>query len=215
MDIRTHYEMDFQEDLWLALVRERPVIHCDAGHMVYLQDTPATCFYFLKEGRVKSFIQSEDGGERMLHLYRKGDIFGHSAFFDELPRVSSAVTLLPSALVAVDRELVEDEFSRDPSLAVSMIRYLARTVRFLSDQLDDMAFLSAGQRLARQLLRLQNQRGQVFAKQEELAYAISTSRVTVSRSLAEFASQGWIILGYREIQICKADALNHYSRHLK
>ena len=94
---------DFPLEIWLPFLQRRPVVHCSPGYMIYLQSTDATCFYFLKEGRVKSFIHSEDGAEQVLTVYEAGSLFGEAAFFDELPRVSSAVALSPCQLVPIDR----------------------------------------------------------------------------------------------------------------
>lgn len=89
---------------------------------------------------MRSFIQSEDGAERALNVYGPGSLFGEASFFDELPRVSSAVALTSCEIVAIDRELVTEEIEKDPELALAMMKYLARTVRLLSTQLDQMAF---------------------------------------------------------------------------
>ena len=61
-----NHELDFPAGIWEAFAKSRPPVRCSPGYLIYLQDTEATCFYFLKSGRVKSFIQSEDGGERLL-----------------------------------------------------------------------------------------------------------------------------------------------------
>lgn len=132
--------LDFPSQLWAPFALSRPPIRCSAGYLIYLQNTEATCFYYLKSGRVKSYIQSADGAERVLNIYPAGSLFGEASFFDELPRVSSAVALSPCELVPIDRELAAQAVSRDPELALSMMKYLARTVRLLSEQLDAMAF---------------------------------------------------------------------------
>ena len=143
---------NFELGPWKTFAESRPAVRCSPGHLIYLQDTEATCFYYLKKGRVKSFIQSGGGAERVLNLYQAGSLFGEASFFDRLPRVSSAVALTPCELVPIDRELVTQAVARDPELAMAMLQYLARTVRLLSEQLDDMAFRPAQWRLARFLL---------------------------------------------------------------
>ena len=131
--------LDFPSQLWAPFALSRPPIRCSAGYLIYLQNTEATCFYYLKSGRVKSYIQSADGAERVLNIYPAGSLFGEASFFDKLPRVSSAVALSPCELVPIDRELAAQAVSGDPELALSMMKYLARTVRLLSEQLDAMA----------------------------------------------------------------------------
>lgn len=202
-----NHELDFPAGIWEPFARSRPPVRCSPGYLIYLQDTEATCFYYLKSGKVKSFIQSEDGGERVLNLYTAGSLFGEASFFDELPRVSSAVAVVPCEIVPIDRELVTQEFARNPELALAMMQYLARTVRLLSGQVDQMAFRPARWRVANYLLTLSPAGGPVSCTQDDIAAAVSASRVTVSRVLADFARQGWVELGYRTIGLLERERL--------
>lgn len=201
MDRQTLGEMDLPAHIWEPFAQSRAAIRCSPGFLIYLQGTEATCFYYLKEGRVKSFIQSETGDERVLNIYRAGSLFGEASFLDELPRVSSAVAMTPCELVPIDRELLSREFAAHPELALAMMKYLARTVRLLSDQVDQMAFRPARWRVARFLTVNADGNGQVSCPQEEIAATISVSRVTVSRILNQLAREGLISLGYRSVQI--------------
>ena len=202
------HELDFPAGIWQSFAAERPAVRCSAGYLIYLQNTDATCFYYLKSGRVKSFIQSEGGLERVLRIYERGALFGEASFFDELPRVSSAVALTPCEIVPIDRELVAAEFRRDPDLAMLMLKYLARTVRVLSAQVDDMAFRPVRQRIARYLISLAQPRdGRVSCTHEDIASGVSASRVSVSRVINDFARLGWLKTGYRSVTILNRDAL--------
>lgn len=204
-------ELDFPADIWKAFASQRSEVRCSTGYLIYLQDTKATCFYYLKKGRVKSFIQSEDGAERVLNVYEAGSLFGEASFFDELPRVSSAVALTPCEIVPIDRESVCAEIARDPALAMAMLKYLARTVRLLSSHVDDMAFHPADWRVARHLLSLSPDAcGTVPCTQDEIANSISTSRVTVSRVLRDFVHRGWIRTGYRSVTLTDRSALEQF-----
>lgn len=201
-------ELDFPADLWQSFASSRPAVRCPAGYLVYLQDTQATCFYYLKSGRIKSYIQSEDGAQRVLRIYEQGSLFGEASFFDELPRVSSAVALVPCEIVPIDRDLVRAEFAHHPSLAMMMLKYLARTVRVLSAQVDDMAFRPARQRIARHLLTLSpTADGTLCCTQEEIASSVSASRVTVARTLSEFAAHGWLKTSYGGVRLLDESAL--------
>ena len=202
-----NHELDFPAGIWEPFAKSRPPVRCSPGYLIYLQNTQATCFYYLKSGKVKSFIQSEDGGERVLNLYTAGSLFGEASFFDELPRVSSAVAVVPCEIVPIDRELVAQEFAKNPELALSMVKYLARTVRLLSGQVDQMAFRPARWRVANYLLTMAGRDGSVSCTQEDIAAAVSASRVTVSRVLGEFAQRGWVALGYRTIRLKNPKAL--------
>ena len=82
MDQLHHMELNLPPDIWRPFAQQRWAIRCPAGYLIYLQNTAATCFYYLKSGQVKSFIQSPDGGERVLNLYQEGSLFGEASFFD-------------------------------------------------------------------------------------------------------------------------------------
>ena len=43
--------------------------------------------------------------------------------------------------------------------------------------------------------------------QDEMAASISASRVTVSRTLNDFARRGWVELGYREVRLLRPEEL--------
>lgn len=207
-----NHELDFPAGIWETFAQNRPPVRCSPGYLIYLQGTDATCFYYLRSGRVRSFIQSEDGAERVLNVYTAGTIFGEASFFDELPRVSSAVALSACEIVPIDRELVTQEFARNPELALVMMKYLARTVRLLSGQVDQMAFRPARWRIANCLLTLASGGGPVSCTQDDIAAAVSASRVTVSRVLGEFAREGWIELGYRTIRLLAPDRLKELCK---
>ena len=99
------------------------------------------------------------------------------------------------------------EFARNPELALAMMKYLARTVRLLSEQVDQMAFRPARWRVANYLLTLAPGAGAVSCTQDDIAAAVSASRVTVSRVLNEFAQRGWVELGYRTIRLAEPEPL--------
>lgn len=213
MEILSTPELGLPSDIWRSFAAGRAVVRCPEGYLIYLQQTEATCFYYLKRGRVKSFIQSENGDEKVLNIYQEGNLFGEASFFDELPRVSSAIALTACELVPIDRELVYAEIAKNPQLAMAMLKYLARTVRILSSHVDDMAFHPADWRVARYLLSLPASPNEAIdCTQDEIADSISASRVTVSRVLRDFTKKGWISTGYRSIQILNRAELHTFCQ---
>lgn len=171
------------------------------GQLIYLQGTEADQFYYLVRGKAKSYISSPAGGERSLTVHQAGDLMGEASFFDQCPRVSSAVALTECKVVSVDRYRLDAIFQKHPELAQPMLRYLARTVRLLSAHVDDMSFLSADRRIARYLLSLQPEDGRLCCTHEEIGQAVGVSRVTVSRALGRFGRAGLLTTGYHFIVV--------------
>jgi CRP/FNR family transcriptional regulator len=181
------------------------------GQVIYLQDSPADEFYYLLQGTARSYISSQAGGERILTVHHAGDLMGEASFFDKCPRVSSAVAITACDIVSVDRAALDQVFRQHPELALPMLQYLARTVRLLSNHVDEATFLPAGARLARHLLS-SAQAGVPFpCTHEELGFAIGASRVTVSRLLAEFSHKGLIRTGYRCVTVLDPKGLEAES----
>lgn len=90
-------------EIFAPLAEGRHPRRYQAGQVIYLQDSPADEFYYLVRGTARSYISSQSGGERILSIHRAGDLMGEASFFDECPRVSSAVTVTDCEIVSVDR----------------------------------------------------------------------------------------------------------------
>lgn len=199
-----------KSDIWAPLAEGRHSQRWEPGQLIYLQDTEAKEFYYILSGTVKCFISSPDGDERTLTRHHGGELIGEAAFFDRQPRVSSAVAVTPCQLVAVDRQHLTEVFARHPDLAISMLEYLARTVRLLSAHVDG-TFLQADRRIARYLLSLPaDDHGQLHCTHEEIGSSVGVSRVTVSRVLGEFDRRGWVRTGYRSLRVLNRPAMETF-----
>ena len=204
------------KDVWQPFARAGQPRAYSKNKLLYAQGDHASCFYYLLSGRIKTFISSTDGNERLLTIYKKGDILGEAAFFDGQPRVSSAQLLTDARVIAIDRPALERCLKQTPSLIFSLLQYLSGTVRILSAHLDTTSFLPADQRIVRLLLNMDTDAAHaIVCTHEELGYALGISRVTVSRCLSALAQKGWVALGYRKITLLQRDALEGYiSEHL-
>ncbi len=200
-DYFTLSELQLPEDIWSPLAQGRRPVRYAPKHILYVQNSPAEQFYYIVSGRVRTYISDENGAEKLLTDYRSGSLFGEAAFFDQRPRVSNAVTLTECQLISVNREQITEIIRSNPDVAMALLKYLARTVRLLSDQLDDATFLPADQRLARLLLGAFAGQHTIRTSQEELAATIGVTRVTASRIQNDFSRRGILDTGYRSLTL--------------
>ena len=192
---------------WDLLAEGRSPRKYRAGQLVYLQGTYPDCFFYLVSGSVRSFISSSSGEERVLTVHRTGDLMGEASFFDGCPRVTSAMALEECLILTVDQGQLDAAFQRHPELALPMLRYLARTVRMLSDHVEASS-LPAQQRIVRWLLEQPcTEDGAIRATHEGVGQAVGLSRVTVSRVLGELSARGLVKLGYRFMKLPDKDRL--------
>lgn len=176
----------------------------EKGGEIYSQGEIAESFFYLKRGRVRIYMASENGMEKTLSVISRGAIFGEAAFFDGRPRVSSARALQRAEIVTVTRPILEGAFRIHPELAMEMLKLQALTIRMLSAQVDSVTFRHAESRIAHYLIEFAEEHGGsrcVFATQEEIGSAVGVSRITVSRIINEFARNGYLATGYGKIAI--------------
>jgi CRP/FNR family transcriptional regulator len=176
------------------------------GSIIYRQGDIADCFFYLKKGRIKVFMNSADGMEKTLSTAAHGEIFGEGAFFDKKPRVSSAKATTASELIIVDKIRLTELIQSYPKLAFELLEILANRIRLLSAQLDSMTFMQADARIAQLLLESETN-GKVSLTHEEIATAVGVSRVTVSKTLSRFAKKGCITTEYGYVVIKDREAL--------
>lgn len=170
------------------------------GAVIYHQGDYALSFCYLKKGRVKVFMTSVDGMERILNTASTGELLGEGAFFDRKPRVSSAVAAEDSELIIINEQQLTRLIQKYPKVAFELLEILANRIRLLSSQLDSMTFKQADARIARLLIESETD-GRVNLTHEEIAGAVGVSRVTVSKILGCFATEGLISTEYGYVNI--------------
>lgn len=178
---------------------------------IYLEGAQAVQFYYLKKGRVRVYVTSGNGIQKVLTIYRNHTVFGEASFFDGMPRMTSAEAIEPSEIVVVSRDNILSCFKEQPALALAMIQSLSKTVRMLSTQIHQMSFLSADKRIIQFLLLENAEKGShIPYTQEELGNLAGCSRVTVSRTLKMLEKAGALTLSYGGISVIQPDMLKKY-----
>ena len=186
------------------------------GEMIFRKDDPGTHLYMVLEGGVKIALPGEFGQEALVAIMRPGEFFGELARFDRSPRSASATALedTRAALLAGDDFLAYLE-SHPASFRV-VLETLARTIRRLSDRVEDLIFLDVPSRVAKYLLDLVRSSGgdgnELTLTQDELAAFIGASRVSVNRVLGDLERREIISIRRRRIVIKDADRLGKEVR---
>lgn len=205
---------NFQIDREIQTVLENsaPKKIYEKGDIIYYQGDFANSFYYLSKGKVNVFMTSPDGIEKTLNTAQNGEILGEAAFFDKMPRVSSAKAVLKSEIVLIDRKNLIELIRQYPKLAMELLENQARRIRMLSSQIDSMTFLQADARIAQLLLQYKikdKNKTAVYLTHEEIGNMAGVSRVTVSKILNRFFKNGVIKTNYREIEIKNQTALEN------
>ncbi len=186
------------------------------GQTVFREGDASESLYVVVEGLVKVSVSSSDGAELALTTLRPPDVFGELPLIDGGPRSASAVALVDTILLALDRRTLLEVMQRSPVLVDGLLRSVGGLLRRLTEQAGDLVFLDLHGRVAKLLLRLADPDGQhvdepvtldLQMTQTDLAEMVGGSRQSVNQILRSFERRGMVELRGREIRIVSPPAL--------
>jgi CRP-like cAMP-binding protein len=186
----------------------------DAGEALFLKGDPGDALYALRRGRIR-IVTSTDSGRRLtLNILGSGDVFGEIALLDGRPRTADAIAIEPCELLMVRRRDFTALLERRPLVAIGVIELLCARLRWMSDRMEESAFLPMPVRLARRLVGLSEDYGsEINVSQEELAVFVGTSRESVNRQLQDWKQKGLVELGRSRIRLVDREGLMPLVQH--
>jgi len=174
--------------------------------IVINQDDETYSLYVILTGGVKVFISGVDGREAVLNYQSAGDYFGDLALIDKQPRVASVITTEPSTFMIISREDFMSCLSRNPGIAINLIKPMTERMRMLARNVSSLALLDVYGRVARVLLEQAGENGEGIQvtgtiTQQEIADMVGASRAMVSRILKDLKAGGYISVDKKQITI--------------
>lgn len=194
----------------LAACADLMVIHRHvAGELICGPTTPAGLF-IVKEGLVRLFRLTADGREVTLSLASAGDVFGVLA--PETAEMTFAEVLEPAVVCVVDDQTLTRVFSQEPAFAISLLRRFSDRLGAAEARVQELAFATAPQRIARALLRRCDGRpGQLRTTHADLAKDAAVARETVTKVLADLESTGAVATRRRSVRILQPALLHRMA----
>ena len=207
---------DSSIDAIAALAHRRSL---DSGAMIFSQGDDGDSLYGIASGQVRIFSADDKGHEVFLNLLGPGDSFGEIALLDGLPRTASAVTTAKSTLVSIPRREFLTYLEHDPELSVNLMKLLCGRLRWVSDLVEELAFLAGPARVAKRLTHLMKIHGrplpeggtEVTMSQSDLGHFLGVSRQVVNQYLRRWCDQGWVKLKRGRIIVYDLEALQELT----
>jgi len=161
--------------------------------------------YLIKSGKVRAYRDSEEGRQITLNTLGPGEIFGELAAIADAPRIASIETLDATEVLVFTSAQFLDLVTRQPKIALDMLKTMARQVRTMSVDISDIALLEVYGRVARVLLKIAKQEGDLWVidgvTHQDIANRAGSSRETVSRIMKELRNKKLIRVEGRKIII--------------
>ncbi len=163
--------------------------------------------YVILSGKVKVYLNDENGKELVLDVKGPGEYFGEMVL-DEGPRSASVVTIEPCEFAVISMADFKATLINEPELALQVITHLIQMTRGLNENVKSLALLDVYGRVARMLLDLAVEQGgnHVIPEkltQQEMANKVGTSREVINRILRDLTTGGYIKVEDRKITIIK------------
>ncbi len=119
----------FDEDELRELCAEIEERHYVAGQTIFRLGDPGGAMHVVLSGRVELFIADHDGRRALVGSAEAGEIFGEFSLFDNEARSASAIAVVPTRTVCIEREDLTLLFTRKPQAALDILAVLSRRLR--------------------------------------------------------------------------------------
>jgi len=167
--------------------------------VVFQQASPADAVFYIRKGRIKLVVASQQGKEAVVAILGAGEFFGEGCLIGQPRRLATARAMVESEVMRVGKAEMIRVLHDEPAFGeVFMAHLLTRNSR-IEEDLADQLFNSSEKRLARTLLLLANFGKEGTAQpitakisQETLAEIIGTTRPRVNAFMNKFRKLGFI-----------------------
>jgi len=190
-----------------AIARKAVIKSYEKNAIVVTEGEFTKSLYVIITGRIKVYLDDENGKELVLDSKGPGEYFGEMVL-DEGPRSASVVTTEPSTFAVIATAVFKDLLVKHPEIALIVIKNLIRMARGLDENVRSLAMLDVYGRVSRMLLDLAvEQRGMLVIPekltQQEMANRVGTSREVINRILRDLTAGGYIRIEDKTIIINK------------
>lgn len=199
------------EDGLATIERRANRVKFGTNEVIFFQDDPGDALYIVEDGRIEISVTATNGKKLTLNEMRDGDVFGEIAVLDGGQRTATATSLTDSVLTKIGRADFMACVREHGALGAALIEILCARLRWVSQQVEDLALHDIEGRLASRLLLLDkkfaDERGVLHLTQNELADFIGGSRESTNKFLRQWQQKGVIELSRRSIRVCSHDRL--------
>jgi CRP/FNR family transcriptional regulator, cyclic AMP receptor protein len=198
MEVTKEKPIDW-ESLLNGAFRGKTVIECRMNENVYRQGQPADSLFYIRRGKVKRSITSQQGKEAIITILSAGEFFGEGCLAGQTVRTATATAMTDCTFDKIEKSLMERMLRENHDISELFIKHLLLSnIRFEADLVDQL-FNPSEKRLARILLLLSNfgkeSSDEIIipgVKQDMLAKMVGTTRSRVSLFMNRFREQGFI-----------------------
>jgi CRP/FNR family cyclic AMP-dependent transcriptional regulator len=187
------------EPFLAGITQGKTVLEYGANRTIFWQGEPADSVFYLRRGKVKLAVTSQQGKEAIVAILGDGDFFGEGCLAGQLLRIATATAMTDCSLSKIEKPLMARTLHEQHDFSELFVMHLlSRNIRYEADLVDQL-FNSSEKRLARMLLLLahfgKESRAETVVpsvSQDNLAQMVGTTRSRISHFMNKFRKLGFI-----------------------
>jgi CRP-like cAMP-binding protein len=203
------------QDSLIMLAKASRLKEAQHGSFIFFQGDPADAVFLVWRGVIALRLENPDGRELVINEMSVGDCFGELGILIGEPRSTSAEALVDSEVLLIPSRVFTLALEREHSMALRLLEITARRLHYSSKREEALAFYDAQQRLAQQLLsldQLASEKGYLTLSQDELANRVRLTRQTVAAILGRWRRSGWLLTGRGHIVLLNRHELERLTQ---
>jgi CRP/FNR family cyclic AMP-dependent transcriptional regulator len=177
----------------------KAAIEYGANRKIFWQGKPADSVFYVRRGKVKITVTSQQGKEAIVAILDAGDFFGEGCLAGQPLRIASATAMTDCSLISIEKALMARVLHEQVEVSELFITHLlSRNIRYEEDLVDQL-FNSSEKRLARTLLMLahfgKESRAETILpsiNHENLAQMVGTTRSRICHFMNKFRKLGFV-----------------------
>ena len=157
-------------------------------------DTPVYVYY-IKKGKVRSYLNYKDGRELSTNIYVENQFFGLESVLLNDKYGDNTSTLEDAEIALIHKDNFFELMYKKPGIASKLIKVLSQNIREKEEQMLGFAYDSVRKRVANALVNVaeksSTEKDEVTIKisRDDLAALAGTANETISRMLADFKDE--------------------------
>lgn len=129
------------------------------GTILFRENEPGTVFYLVVTGTVKIYTSNRQGEDKIMSILTAGDSFGELALLDGKPRSATAQVIEETTIISLAAQDFQRLLKNHFDLNLSILKQLSGRLRETNQQVHDLTYMDAKQRVVKNLVKLANDHG--------------------------------------------------------
>jgi CheY-like chemotaxis protein/CRP-like cAMP-binding protein len=178
---------------------------------LYMQGRRPKYLYYVKSGKIKTYMLHEDGKEYITNLYNAGDYIGYVALLENKSYDDTAEVLEDAEVAMIDKDDFLQAVYNDMNIATKFIKLISEK----EERLLHLAYDSLRKRVAKGLVDIhqkfnsQKSGHTIDISREDIAQYVGTATESLIRTLSDFKSEKLIEIKDGKIRILHPEKLNN------